>query len=351
VPTREGTVIALLVAALFLLATNLMSGLLFVLDAMLASLLLVGGVTAMLPLRGLQASRQAPARAVEGEPVVLDVTLTPAHGGRFLIVEDGWEGARVRAVVPHVARGTRLHIALPVTPARRGRHTVGPIDVVCRGTVGLFAARRRLHVEHRITIWPRTQPVPPQALAQLAPALEASGTAERTREREDLYGLREYQPGDDLSRIHWRSSARRGTLVVREFERPLRAVTTVVLDLDRRQGSERLDAAVRAAASVLRLVTSRGADVVLTGWEDGLVERRDWEAAMDWLSGVTPSGPPLTDVLQALDPRSASIIAVASTTEVTAAPAVTLIVPADDAALPGAAQRLIYRSDGTVLAW
>jgi uncharacterized protein (DUF58 family) len=351
VPTREGTVVALLVAAMFLLATNLMSGLLFVLDAMLASLLVVGAATAVLPLRGLRASRQLPPRAVEGEPVELSVTLTPAHGGRFLIVEDGWNGARARGIVPHVARGATPRVALRVTPGRRGRYVAGPVDVICRGTVGLFSSRRSLQVEDRITVWPRTPSVPAQALAELAPVLDASGASERTRHREDLYGLREYQPGDELGRIHWRSSARRGALVVREFERPLRTVTTIVLDLDRRQTPARLDAAVRAAASVLRLATARGGDVVLAAWEDRLVEHREWEAAMDWLSGVAPSGPPLSDVLPSVDTQRASIIAVASRADIAAGPSVTLIVPADDAAAPGSGYRLVYQADGTVQVW
>jgi hypothetical protein len=187
-------------------------------------------------------------------------------------------------------------------------------------------------------------------LAHLVPAFDAAGDARRTRHREDLYGVRDYQPGDDIGRIHWRSSARRGALVVREFERPVAMGVTLLLDLDRGQTPERLDAGVHAAASVLQAARDHGVAMTIAGWEETLVEHRQWEAAMDWLSGVTPCGPPLLDVLPHIR-GGGPVVAVASAAVPVTDAGVLLIVPAGGAGAHAVAARLVYTEDGTVQAW
>jgi uncharacterized protein (DUF58 family) len=164
--------------------------------------------------------------------------------------------------------------------------------------------------------------------------------------------VRDFRPGDSPAHIHWRSSARRGSLVVREFERPLAPAATIVLDLDRRQAPERLDAAVRAAAAVLQAALERRAEVVLGGWAETWVEHRQWEAAMDWLAVVVPCGPPLAEVLAALVGAERQVVAIASSAVSGFGPEVLCIVPADEAPLAGGATgRLVYTADGTVQAW
>jgi uncharacterized protein (DUF58 family) len=254
-------------------------------------------------------------------------------------------------VVPHVERAQPATAVVRVMPSRRGRYAFGPVAVASRGAVGLFSARREIALGGQIIVWPRTRPVPPPALPLLAPALDAAGAAQRTRQAEDLYGVRDYRPGDAASRIHWRSSARRAALVVREFERPVTRAATIVLDLDRRQSSERLDAAVRAAASVFALARDRGLDVILAGWGEARSERRSWEDAMDWLAGVAPTGPPVAEVLGAFSGGGRALIVVASGLPVPQDPAVIVIRPADDVPDGPESGGLVYTADGTVQAW
>jgi uncharacterized protein (DUF58 family) len=353
VPTREGTAVLLLVVALFFMATNLMSGLLFVLDALLVSLLGTGVATALLPLRGVTARRRAPIRGVEGTRFDFELTLLSPRGGRFVAVEDGWDGARGRALVADLPAGVPTTCALSVVPARRGLYRMGPVEVTSRGAVGLLVARRRIALDGHIAVWPRMHPVPAQALEVLVAGQDGRADPVRTREAEDLYGLREYRPGDSLARIAWRTSARRGALVVREFERPRRPAVAIVLDLDRRQAPERLDAAVRAAAALLQAARTRGLEVAVVGWEQGVVEHRDWEAAMDWLAGAAPGGPPLADVLPYLEGRARTLVVVASRVDAPLPrPAVVPVLPADDVEARGLAWRgLVYTPEGVVQAW
>jgi uncharacterized protein (DUF58 family) len=74
---------------------------------------------------------------------------------------------------------------------------------------------------------------------------------------EDFYGLREYQVGDDLRRVHWKSVARTGELMIRQDEMPWQGRATVVLDL-------RL--AVHDAASLERAI-SAAASIVSSSWK------------------------------------------------------------------------------------
>jgi uncharacterized protein (DUF58 family) len=351
VPTREGAAVLVLAGAVFLLATNLLSGLLFVLDALLVSCALVGFVTAAWPLRGLAARRRAPGRGVEGEPLAIEVELSARRAGRFLVVEDGWPGARARALVPHLGPGAPAVATLAVWPSRRGRFAIGPIEVACRGMLGLFTLRRRFPAADTVAVWPATRPVAAAVAEQLLPALEGRTPGGRTRQAEDIYGVRDYQPGDQLARIHWRSTARRGALVVREYERPEGPAAAIVLDLDRTQTPARLDAAARAAASILRLAAQRGADVVLMGWEDGWVQHRRWERAMDWLAGARAAAPPLREVLAALPPDARAVIAVAAAAPRDLPAGTLAVVPAEEVAGEPGYAGFVYAADGTVQAW
>ncbi|MDR7520309.1 MAG: DUF58 domain-containing protein [Armatimonadota bacterium] len=352
-PTREGWAVLVLAGAVFLLATNLMSGLLFVLDALLVSLFVVGAGSSVLPLRRLRVSREIPERGVEGAALPFGVTLAASAGGRFLVVEDGWPGARGRALVEHVAPGMPATATITVTPPQRGRYPVGPVEIASRGLLGLYHARRRLRADGHIVIWPQIRPVPTQVLSVLAPALDGQQSAGRSRQPDDLYGVREYQPGDSLARVHWRSSARRGTLVTREYQQAQAPDVTIVVDLDRRQSPARLDAAVRATASLLRAARERDVPAAVAGWAEGPVEHRGWEAAMDWLAAAAPCGPPVAEVLPHLARPGRALIVVAATADgVPPGAGVIPVVPAADAA---AGQRpwggLVYTDDGMVQAW
>ncbi|MGH2372610.1 MAG: DUF58 domain-containing protein, partial [bacterium] len=336
--------------ATFLLATNLSSGLLFALDAVLAAVFVVGAATAYGPMRRMRVTRRVPPRGIEGEALVVDTTLVSRRAGRFLTIEEGWKGARTRAVVPHVSPGVPVTTALVLVPQRRGHYVLESTEIISRGTVSLFAARRRIGAPDRIVVWPKTLPLASGILSGLLSAADAPVAGERTRAAEDFYGVRDYQRGDAPSRVHWRLSLRRRALVVREYERPRAQRLAIVLDLDRRQSRERLDAAVRAAASILRAAVDRGADVVTAAWNGEYVEHRAFESAMGWLAGVEPSGPPLAEVLRALPSlQDRHLVVVASSTAVPPLPVhATAILPADENPGRGA---LVYASDGLVAAW
>jgi uncharacterized protein (DUF58 family) len=362
-PTREGIALLALAAAIFLLATNVMSGLLFVLDAAVLGVVVAGTASARAAAGRVRVRRQVPARGVEAAPLPIALTLEARRPARLVVVEDGWPGGRVATVVPAVRPGRPEAVVLAPVPTRRGWHRVGPVEVRSRGALGVFLARRRVGDAADVLVWPALRPVAPAAIHRLTPILEAAA-ARRTRHPEDLYGVRDYRPGDALARVHWPSSARRGALVVREFEQPEAPGVAIVLDLDARQPAAAVDPAARAAASLYRFALDRRVDVVLMAWTDGAVRLRRWEDVLDWLACAAPSGPPLAQALARL--RAATdrhLVAVALTDEVAGWPeGCTVVAPAGAAhaatraeSAPGAPAgrpvtgRLAYAADGTVL--
>jgi uncharacterized protein (DUF58 family) len=161
----------------------------------------------------------------------------------------------------------------------RGRYPVGPLVIRLTDPFGLCELNRSFPSIDRLVVIPQVVPLPAVRLAG-----EYAGTGD-SRARsvavhgEDDAATREYRRGDDLRRVHWRSTARTGGLMVRREEQPWESRATVVLDTrlyaHRGEGpTASFEWAVSAAASVavhlrhagykLRLVTGGGVDIDAT---------------------------------------------------------------------------------------
>jgi len=106
-------------------------------------------------------------------------------------------------------------------------------------------------------------PISPEALLQL---VGAGTSAVRRRGRgHDLYNLRTYRPGDDPRLIHWRSSAKVDSLLVREMEAETTEDTRVVLVGRGERDATRLEAGLSEAASIAVHLVRAGAGVELVG--------------------------------------------------------------------------------------
>lgn len=116
--------------------------------------------------------------------------------------------------------------------------------------------------------------------------VEAAVTAPRAGSGTEIFGVREYRPGDALRRIHWRSTARRGELIVREFEPP--GVQNLGIFLDSSPSS------IDAADQIARLAASEAWDCLGAGgrvtlWAPGCEqtrpdEQRNLLALLEWLA-------------------------------------------------------------------
>ncbi|MGB0388673.1 MAG: DUF58 domain-containing protein [Ardenticatenaceae bacterium] len=115
----------------------------------------------------------------------------------------------------------------------RGRYRLGPMSVVSGDPFGIFTSKRDFSASSSITIYPATYKLP----AFLPPIGRLTGGERKLRRTHNttpnFSGVREYVPGDALNRIHWRSTARTGRLIVKEFEEDPTGDIWIVLDMHR----------------------------------------------------------------------------------------------------------------------
>jgi uncharacterized protein (DUF58 family) len=130
--------------------------------------------------------------------------------------------------------------------------------------LGLFFARRRIERMEPFEVFPRAVEIPALAARGGQSTLAPRDVTEAAAGQSLLFrGVREFQPGDDVRRIHWPATARRGQPMVREYERDLEPIFTLFLDLDRRgrAGLGRQSThehLIRVAASLLWTAHRRG---------------------------------------------------------------------------------------------
>ena len=178
---------------------------------------------------------------------------------------------------------------------------VGPVSVVRGDPLGLFERVHRRDEPVDLYVHPRTVPFEGQSLGFFR---DLEGLAARDLSPDDVsfHALREYQPGDDLRHVHWRSTARTGTVMVRQYEETRRS--HFVLGLSRNPSDYRhpdeFELAISAAGSLgLRAVRdSRRVDLQVQG-----------------RSMAAETGKRLLDSLAALEPSRRATAASSSSPE------------------------------------
>lgn len=113
----------------------------------------------------------------------------------------------------------------------RGEYTLGPLTLVSGDPFGLFQSTRHIAATSRLLVYP---PIVPVYNFATPIGLLSGGDARRQRTHivtTNAAGVREYAPGDSFNRIHWKSSARKDRLLVKEFELDPMADVWLFLDL------------------------------------------------------------------------------------------------------------------------
>lgn len=177
-------------------------------------------------------------------------------------------GPRPRFVLDRVEPGGRREVSYRVRSDLRGRYPLGPLQLRLSDPFGLVELTRSFSAYDTLTVIPRTEPLPVVRLGG-----EASGYGDGSRRSLALAGEddvipRGYRRGDDLRRVHWRSTARYGELMVRREEQPQRSRATVLLDtrrlaFDGAGPDSAFEWAVSGAASTLVHLLEQGFSVRL----------------------------------------------------------------------------------------
>ena len=161
-------------------------------------------------------------------------------------------GAKVvERVLPALPRGGAFDEHFRIPTDRRGVVPVGPARTVRADPVGLMRREIVWSQAVELHVHPRTIAIAPLSTGFIRD-LEGTPTRDLTASDIAFHALREYVPGDDRRFIHWKSSAKTGTFMVRQFEETRRSRLMVLLDLEpgAYMDEAEFELAVSAAASI-----------------------------------------------------------------------------------------------------
>jgi uncharacterized protein (DUF58 family) len=139
----------------------------------------------------------------------------------------------------------------PVPTSRRGVVRVGPVRTVRADPIGLLRREYVWTTYLDLFVHPVTVPIPATSTG-LIRDLEGNPTRDLTDSDVSFHALREYAPGDDRRHIHWKSTARTGALMVRQFEETRRSHLVISLSLASADyhSEEEFELAVSVAGSI-----------------------------------------------------------------------------------------------------
>ncbi|MCL9796793.1 DUF58 domain-containing protein, partial [Frankia sp. AgKG'84/4] len=270
--------------------------------------------------------RLEPRRVTAGEQVGVRIQLANVSRSpsSVLLVEDSAAaglGGGARFVLGRIEPGGRRDVSYSLHATARGRYQIGPMAIRLGDPFGLCELSRSFRSLDELIVAP--------AIERLPAGLSRGSSSPNTdqRRRSGLIGVdetttRPYRSGDDLRRVHWKTTARAGELMVRREEHPQTSAAAVLFDTRARAwlgepGAEAFEWAVSAVGAVglqlvregyrVRLLTDRAVATVISGTAVA--------GLLDELSTLTPTpteslGPALTALRQPAGERGAMLVAV-----------------------------------------
>ena len=273
---REGWAFLLILAFVLFGAVLRNINLLMGLAGMMAGAFALSAILVMLALRKLELRRQLPRAVCAGDLIVARLTLTNRRrwwGAWLISVEETIEretsnqqppATQAKVLFLNVPAGEHRELTYRGRLSERGRYRVGPACVSTRFPLGMVRRRRTLGEASSLLVCPRLGRLTSQFSAIDYFSLHGTHrTQQRRRLGSEFHGLRDWQNGDSRRSIHWRTSARRGTLVAREYEQEQTHDMTLLVDLwqpskpDAEQ-LERVELAISFAATVVSQLCHKG---------------------------------------------------------------------------------------------
>ena len=153
--------------------------------------------------------------------------------------------------VPLLRPGHSISQPLDIPGLRRGIVTVGPATTVRSDPIGLLRREHAFEDVHEVFVHPRTTALPSTS-AGLIRDLEGNPTRRLVDADMSFHAIREYAPGDSRRQIHWKSTAKTGRLMVRQYEESRRSRMAVVLGVAEAEyaDADEFELAVSCAASL-----------------------------------------------------------------------------------------------------
>jgi uncharacterized protein (DUF58 family) len=326
-PTSRTAVVLIGALVLYFFANQTQVGWLYVMCAVLGGTVLAAGWLSRGMLRTVSASRSlgdAAQEIYEGDDLAVSLRLSAGRASSAqirltercpLAAPDSPQRA-MALYVPSLPGGGAVRFEYAVTVDQRGLYEFPPLELASGAPFGFFRRARRLDVPSPALVYPEVRLLSRFDLLdrQFAPQVTrpAAGVGF------EVMGLRAYRPGDSPRSIHWRTVARTGQLVSKEYADETQPGVTLALDLFRHPYAETgskhtpFEWAVKLAASIGDYANRRGYPLTLATNDEALPAPPgaiSWYALLQYLARVQPVGAlPLAQSLAGV-PLQAFVIA------------------------------------------
>ena len=262
--TRGGWVYIGAIFVVALAALNTGNNLLFLILSTLIASILMSGVLSTLTLSGVDLAAELPERIFAGDPVfaLFELRNEKQTAPSFsLRVESRPPGKTKRkqtagpaailqrpVYFPYLPRHDRVRQRVELVFPRRGVYRQNAFQIVTRFPFGLLQKGRRVDLPLEALVYPPVQPT--EEYFEILPLITGELESYARGRGHDLYSLRDYQAPDDARFVHWKATARSGSLKVREFAREDERRVLLVFDPFSPDGSAQASAPESPAAQL-----------------------------------------------------------------------------------------------------
>src|SRR5580704_115371 len=232
--SREGWIYILGIVLVVLAAINTGNNLLFLILATLIATILMSGILSSITLAGVELRLDLPEHIFAGQPVTASVELQNQKLTlpSFSLRVEGVEKKASRTAIikrqsaalletpvyfPYLPRQESVKQRVPLSFPKRGLYRQDAFRIVTRFPFGFLQKARRLDLATEALVYPAVAATP--EFLDVFPGIEGALESHSKGRGQDLYALRGYLPNDSVRHVHWKASARMGSLMVREFAR------------------------------------------------------------------------------------------------------------------------------------
>jgi len=225
--TREGWIYLAGIVLVSLAAVNTGNNLLFLILACLISSILMSGILSSVTLAGVEMRLNLPEHIFAGQSVRAALELhnekltLPSFSLRVEGVNKKGQSAAALlstpVYFPYVPRQQVVKQSVPLLFPKRGVYRQEAFRIVTRFPFGFLQKARRLDLLSKAVVYPSVEATP--EFLELLPGIQGAIESIAKGRGPDLYALRDYLPTDSARHVHWKASARLGSLMVREFAR------------------------------------------------------------------------------------------------------------------------------------
>lgn len=262
--SREGWIYILGIFLVAIAALNTGNNLLFLILSSLIAIILMSGILSSITLSGIEMQLQLPEHIFAGQAVrgVVEVhnekQTLPSFSLRVEGVREKTTGTAAMletpVYFPYIPKHDSARQSVPLTFPRRGIYRQEAFRIVTRFPFGFLQKARRTDLKSEALVYPSVEPT--GDFLEILPAVQGALESHTKGGGQDLHALRDYLPQDSSRHVHWKVSARLGTLMVREFTREEDCRVALVFDphmradLDEKETAARFERAVSMCAAL-----------------------------------------------------------------------------------------------------